>query len=317
MRSINPDKFLLAHIIRELFWEKSIVCERYEKMSIPQFIHQIWLQGIDNIPVKYEQLRYSWVENNPRYYYRLWDEKQLLEILNTNYSAFVPTYSKLQHRIQKVHFFQYLILYHYGGVVAQVDILNNQSLDPYLEGKRLVFASKFDKKCLSMDLSCQNKLKRAPYLSTAFIASSERNPFWLEVLREIMVQCYFPKELELFEPFIHRTTGSTLLTRLYQERNPPHSTILSRKHLDPSKGLCIARMMTTMDLRTSRKRYQDSLMTDQHFHTWSKNKRIFPIFICALFVVVAAVIVKVTILKKGKPRTRRDKVISTVEAVTE
>jgi len=276
-------------------------------MLIPRLIHQIWLQGIDNIPSKYETLRYSWLEHNPTYYYRLWDEVQLLELLRNTYPMFLPTYRKLIYTIQKVHFFEYILMYHFGGVIAHVDILNNQNIESILEGNKIVFASKFEKKCLSIKILSQNKIKEGPYLSTAFMASCERNPFWLEVLREMMVQSAFGKDMELFEPYIHRSSGSTLLSIVYSKFKPVQTRILEKKYLDPAKGLNLAKMITLVDFRSSKRQNFNSFMVDQHYHVWSKNKKIFPILICSLFLVLAAVVIKVTILKKSRPRIKQDK----------
>ncbi len=121
--------------------------------------------------------------------------------------------------------------------------------------------------------------------------------------------------MELFEPYIHRSTGSTLLTLVYNDKKPSEARVLDRKFIDPSKHLCITRMVTLMDFKSSNK--QDTVMIDQHYHTWSRNKRIFPILICSIFVVIAAVVIKVTILKKGKPQSKREKEMSRVMAVIE
>ncbi len=150
-------------------------------VSIPRFIHQVWLQGSDKIPSKYEKIRYSWLEMHPKWYYRLWGERQLFELLKNNYSIFIPTYAKLKHNIQKIHFFQYLLMYHFGGIVVHVDILCKQNIEHLLEGYKLVFAAKYDKKGLPLSICSQRNIKELPYLTTSFLASSERNPFWLEV----------------------------------------------------------------------------------------------------------------------------------------
>jgi hypothetical protein len=55
------------------------------------------------------------------------------------------------------------------------------------------------------------------------------------------------------------------------------------------------------------KKRKNVYMVDYHDHTWSKNKKLFPILFCVLFVVLAGVVIKLTILKKGKPQSRKER----------
>lgn len=56
-----------------------------------------------------------------------------------------------------------------------------------------------------------------------------------------------------------------------------------------------------MDLRPAKIYKEKAIMIDQHHHSWSKNKNIFPVIVCAIFVVIAGVVIKVAILRKEKP----------------
>src|SRR5689334_18765732 len=98
-------------------------------LYINRIIHQIWLQGISDIPVSFESLRASWIKHHPDWYYRLWDEQELLKLLKSSYSLFLPLYKKLKHRIQKIFFWQYLLSYSHGGVVVHLDVYCNENIE--------------------------------------------------------------------------------------------------------------------------------------------------------------------------------------------
>jgi mannosyltransferase OCH1-like enzyme len=230
-------------------------------MLIPKYIHQIWLQGVNTLPNRYEPIRSSWLEHHPTWYYRVWDEKTLIPLIKQYYTTLLPLYKKLKYAIQRVHFLKYIIMYHYGGVIVDMDIYCNQNIESMLrdspQDPRLVFVTRYNQKGktqLPVHFLSGKRLKDGPYLSTAFLASTERNPFWLEVIREILVQnSIYPKSFdEFFETYIHRTTGSTLLTCVYNGYKPTRSKILENKIIDPAKGLCLTKLITMMDFKPSK-----------------------------------------------------------------
>lgn len=113
-------------------------------MSTAKYIHQIWWQGVGCIPKKYEKNRASWVENHPEWYYRLWDETSLTQLLKNHYSTFLPLLKRLTHMIQRVHLCKYILLYHFGGIAVDLDVLCNINLEPVLKDARLVLASRYE-----------------------------------------------------------------------------------------------------------------------------------------------------------------------------
>jgi mannosyltransferase OCH1-like enzyme len=82
--------------------------------------------------------------NQSKFYYRLWD-KPSLERLLSSHRMLLPLYRRLTCDIQRIFFFQYLLLYHFGGIVAHCDMLCNQNIEPLLEDARIVLAAKYDR----------------------------------------------------------------------------------------------------------------------------------------------------------------------------
>jgi mannosyltransferase OCH1-like enzyme len=87
----------------------------------PKTIHQIWLQGVDQIPVKFVPNMTKNKELNSGFKYVLWDEFKILELIRTLDKKYLNTYSKLLYLHQKVDFARYVILYVHGGIYMDMD----------------------------------------------------------------------------------------------------------------------------------------------------------------------------------------------------
>ena len=90
-------------------------------MEFPKIIHQIWLQGIDVIPSKYINNIETIKQFNPDYQHIIWDEKSILEIINTN-DSWKKTYFSFKHLHQKVDYARYVILWLKGGLYIDIDV---------------------------------------------------------------------------------------------------------------------------------------------------------------------------------------------------
>ena len=79
--------------------------------SIPKCIHQIWLQGQENIPPDYEAWRQSIIQKNPSFDYTLWCEKSFLVLLEKKEPDLIDFFLNLPYQINQVDFMKYVILY--------------------------------------------------------------------------------------------------------------------------------------------------------------------------------------------------------------
>ena len=102
-------------------------------MGIPKIIHQIWLQGKDQIPKRFHPLQESWLKNHRNWKYMLWDDSSIKELLLSRFSWFLDTYCGYPHIHQKIDSGRYFILYEYGGFYADLDMKSIKSLDILLE----------------------------------------------------------------------------------------------------------------------------------------------------------------------------------------
>jgi mannosyltransferase OCH1-like enzyme len=100
----------------------------YEKI-----VHQIWLQGIDNVPTKFNKNIKSIKDYNPNYKYIFWDEISIINLMKQN-NDYLKTYYKFIFMHQKIDFAKYVILYLFGGIYIDIDVECIKPLDQ-LTGK--------------------------------------------------------------------------------------------------------------------------------------------------------------------------------------
>jgi mannosyltransferase OCH1-like enzyme len=98
-------------------------------VEIPRKIHQIWLQGKDNIPQRYRLYQKSWQKNHPDWEHLTWDDRKIRGLLASKFPWFLETYDSYSHLHQKVDSGRYFILYEHGGFYADIDTKSIKPLD--------------------------------------------------------------------------------------------------------------------------------------------------------------------------------------------
>ena len=95
-------------------------------MTIPKIIHQIyWDFYGDNkeIPGEWRKYHLTWKEKfpEPEYTHVLWDYDKSRDLIKENYNWFLETFDNYPKHIQRVDSVRYFIMYHYGGIYADLD----------------------------------------------------------------------------------------------------------------------------------------------------------------------------------------------------
>ena len=92
--------------------------------QIPLIIHRMWKD--DRIPDQwkgpYEKCKETYEQRN--WTTILWTDATIRSFLKENYEYFLPTYDSYPYDIQRVDAARYFILYHYGGVYLDLDIIH-------------------------------------------------------------------------------------------------------------------------------------------------------------------------------------------------
>ena len=94
--------------------------EHYSNDTIPKIIIQTWKSN--DIPSKYNDYIISIKKYNPDYKYLFFTDEDIENFLKKEYPNYYDTYLKLPVKIQKIDFFRYVTVYHYGGFYFDLDI---------------------------------------------------------------------------------------------------------------------------------------------------------------------------------------------------
>ena len=109
---------------------------------IPKIIHQIWLQGYNQIPKQLLIYHKNCHIVNDGFKHILWDEPKIKLLLENNFGKkYIETFNKYECLAQKADFARYAILYTYGGIYLDMDMICRKNLEPFL--KHNFFFTKF------------------------------------------------------------------------------------------------------------------------------------------------------------------------------
>jgi mannosyltransferase OCH1-like enzyme len=91
------------------------------KPDIPKIIHQQWKD--ERIPPKFMKWRQKWLSlyPEPDYKHMLWTDITGRQLIENHYPWFLTTYDNYEHNINRADAVRYFILYHYGGIYADLD----------------------------------------------------------------------------------------------------------------------------------------------------------------------------------------------------
>ena len=100
-------------------------------------LHQIWLQGEDRLPSKYEKTVAAYRAMTTGY--RLWSYADIVGLLNTDaYEWLLPMFNSYQHWVMRVDLAKYVILHKYGGFYIDMDTVPKASFTPLTAEKSRV-----------------------------------------------------------------------------------------------------------------------------------------------------------------------------------
>jgi len=133
--------FLFFIYIILYIWNRNIrnnkinyTVENFDNSTIPKIIIQTWKSNI--IPLKYKNDIYSVKKYNQDYKYLFFNDNDIEDFLKIHYKdTYYQSFKKLPVIIQKIDYFRYIAVYHYGGFYFDLDMKANFPLDELLNYK--------------------------------------------------------------------------------------------------------------------------------------------------------------------------------------
>eukprot|EP01147_Barroeca_monosierra_P004544 gene4544-8566_t len=127
-------------------------------LKIPKIIHQTY--KTEHLPDDWKDTPKSWNKTHPKWKYEFWTDDRNRRFIEEHYSWFLKQFDAYPNGIQRADAIRYFILYHYGGVYADLDIVPIRNIEPMLGDAELL-------------------LPETPNLglTNAFMAATARNDF--------------------------------------------------------------------------------------------------------------------------------------------
>lgn len=97
------------------------------KTTIPKIIIQTWKSN--QIPLEYKKEVDSVKNKNKNFRILFFTDEDIENFLREKYPQYYKTYKKLPIKIQKIDFFRYVAVYHYGGFYYDLDMRALKPLD--------------------------------------------------------------------------------------------------------------------------------------------------------------------------------------------
>lgn len=98
---------------------------------IPKIIWQTMKTNV--VPKIMKDYSNSWIEQNPEYEYRFFDDKDIYQFIDAEFPEYISAYKKIKHGAVQADLWRYLILYKYGGVYADIDCRCIVSLKKWIQ----------------------------------------------------------------------------------------------------------------------------------------------------------------------------------------
>lgn len=205
---------------------KSVIDQMNAKEStaietIPRIIIQT---GPNKVDPKFAPYMKAMQSQNPDYQYLFFNDDDIDVFFQSNYPEYYTTYQRLPVFIQKIDFFRYLAVYHYGGFYFDLDMKLLEPLDDAILNHQLVFP--VDE--YVPDSLCENG-RYAPIcqrglnilLGQYAFAAVPKHPFIKLLIdtihRNIDMYIRQHKTGQDHEVYVYRTTGPDFVTYLYTQ----------------------------------------------------------------------------------------------------
>ncbi len=183
---------------------------------IPRILHQTYRD--ENIPANLRPLQETWLKHNPHWQYRFWSDTDIREFIAEHYADFLQTFDGYPSNIMRVDAFRYLLLYHHGGIYADLDFECLKPMDALL-AEQDIFLIPEPEEHVSKHKS---QVRNLDYVaSNALMASAPGHPFWHKVIELLKNSSNNPEVLDATGPFMLTYAHSSFSPRI-PLANPRH-----------------------------------------------------------------------------------------------
>jgi len=208
---------------------------------IPKIIIQTW--KTNDIPEKYHSSIESVKKINKGFEYLYFTDDDIDTFLKNSYPEYYETYLKLPVVIQKIDFFRYIAVYHYGGFYYDLDMIALYPLDELLNYKCIFPIDEFiyKERCSNVRFQyfCNKKME---FLLGQYAFGARKNDPFIKMLIDGIhnnIDSYIAlnNKVKLINDkktnfnYIYKTTGPDYVTNMYyhyKNKNDIHILIFDK-----------------------------------------------------------------------------------------
>ena len=259
-------------------------------MSIPKITHQIWMQGFENLPEKFRKNVDDLQRMNPEYEHKQWDESTLREECKKYSEECLERFNSFEQMILKVDLGRYVVLYNYGGISVDTDMVQLKPIKtlPNIESSNFMISnSAFPYNIVG-------------FLNNAVIITPANNEILEKIIDTIIndnrkASDFFTKEMHT-----QNVTGPTLINNILKSISIPYTRI-DNKYFEPCSSNDI---FCVVD--------KDAIMDHKHDGSWVSSyinillKIVIFIIRFFIYIVLTIVLLYIFIYRRaGKKRSRK------------
>lgn len=149
-------------------------------MPIPRIIHQMWRDEV--LPARWAAMCETWKRHHPGWEYRFWTDAMLRAFVAERYPDFLEVYDGYAEPVMRSDAARYLLLEHFGGVYADLDMECLRNVEDLMVGKRLLLPLEPEAH-LGSKVSMEYGVRRL--VGNAWMASEAGHAFWGRVRAEM------------------------------------------------------------------------------------------------------------------------------------
>ena len=140
------------------------------------------------------------------------------EFVKNHYPQFVNNYFNFKYNVQRWDAIRYLILDKMGGMYVDFDCECLNAVDDFVDNAGKCYFS------IEPEEHCKDFFRQDTF-NNAIMASCPNHPFFKKIIDHIFIEdSYIYTGYKV--PDVHKTTGPTMLTNLYQNYNNKDSIVL-------------------------------------------------------------------------------------------
>lgn len=198
--------------------------------TIPKIIVQT---GPNKVDARFAPYMKAMQLQNPDYQYLFFNDDDIDNFFKSNYPEYYTTYQRLPVFIQKIDFFRYLAIYHYGGFYFDLDMKLLQPLDNAICNHHSVFPvdEYIPESMCKLERYAPICKKGQNFLLGQYaFAAVPKHPFIKLLIdtihRNIDMYVKQYKTTKNREIYVYRTTGPDFVTYLYAQYAAKHQVYI-------------------------------------------------------------------------------------------